>query len=373
LKSELTLWRRIIWPDTKADWFASAIAVVLGSFTTFVTVAERVAHPGWLLVVCGVGIACVTRPCYRLVSQASIRLTHDGAENAQLENAVKCWPCSVFRFCLFSFLAVLLLMGAIKPSDPRKELTNLGTPWTVDAFFDAIRRGETSTVRLFLAGRMTTDAPDTQGRPLPVMLALNTNNAADMLDLLVGAGLDVNHSYEVAGALGSQHMTLLSRAIERGSTPLISALIKHHVDVNSPIQTFGAMGLTRDTYPLASAISWKRFEIAQMLFDAGADPATGDYAGYREARALRERSTGDAESSSQLDVLVERLKPHGSAAARIEGELRLQDIEQKLNQIALASLRTLPGSFERRRLDAQYDQLQTERGKLRADLHMAGK
>jgi hypothetical protein len=309
--------------------------------------------------------------------------TDDGTKDTKLDAAVKCWPCSVFRFCLFSFLAVLLLNQTVdsklegikleKSPDPRKELVNLGTFWTVDAFFDAIRRGETSTVRLFLAGGMTTDSTDSQGRSLPVILALDTRNTADILDLLVGAGLDVNHPYEVAGALGSQRMTLLSRAIEKGSTPLTAALIKHGVDTNSPIQTFGAMGLTRDTYPLASAIYWKRWEIAQLLLDAGAHPDAADYAAYREARALRERSSGDVQLDQRLDQLIGRLKPQGNAGARVESELRLGEIEQKLNQIALASLRAPPGSSERGRLDAQYNQLQIERAKLRADLHMTGK
>ncbi len=97
-----------------------------------------------------------------------------------------------------------------------------------------------------------------------------------MLDLLVTGGLDLNHSYEVAGALQPQRMTLWSRAIEIGSPSLVEALIKHHVDVNAPIQTFVAMGLTRDTYPLISAISRKQLQIAKLLLDAGAVPAAGD-------------------------------------------------------------------------------------------------
>lgn len=413
LKSGFPLWRQIIWPERKADWVASAIGAVLGTFTTFINVLLRVAHPRWLLLVCGLGVVSVVIPCYQRVRRALSDFTDDGTNDTKVDTAVKCWPCSLFRFCLFSFLAVLILnktqvgqlsmeviaerlgsmntkleeissgvakvdskLDGIKPEtshDPRKELANLGTLWTVDAFYDAIRRGETSTVQLFLAGHMTTDSPDSQGRPLPVILALNTSNTGDMLDLLVGAGLDVNHSYEVSGALNQQRMTLLSRAIEKGSTPLVDALIKHHVDTNSPIQTFGAMGLTRDTYPLASALFWKRWEIAQMLLDAGANPAAGDYAAYREARALREGSSGDAQENQRLDELMRRLKPEGTAAARIGSELQLQEIEQKLNQIALASLRTPPNSSERRRLDAEYDHLQIERTKLRADLRVAGK
>jgi hypothetical protein len=409
LKSELSVLRRIISPEDKKDWVASVIGVVLGTFTEFVNVVQRMVHLRWFPLLCVICMAAVIVPCHRRVGVAWRNFTRDRTKDPHVKFAVECWQCSVFRFFLFSCLAVLVLnktetmeavvarltsmdsklghidgsvttieskVDALKPqiiTDPRELLAKSGAQWTVDAFFDAIRRGDDKNVKLFLAGRMTTDVPDSQGRPIPVILALNTTNAPVMLDLLVASGLDVNRSYEVAGALRPQRMTLLSRAIERGSTPLVESLIKHHADVNSPIQTFGAMGLTRDTYPLAAAIYWKRVDIAQSLLDAGADPAAGDYAAYGEARALREKSTGDAELSGRLDAFIERLKPHGSAAARIEGQLRLQGIEQQLNQVALASLRAAPGSPERRKLDAEYDSLQIERTKLRNALNTAGR
>jgi hypothetical protein len=307
--------------------------------------------------------------CYRRVRVAWQNFNQDRTKGANEKFAVECWQCSFFRFFLFTFSAVLVSQII---TEPRELLAKSGAQWTVDAFFDAIRRGDDKNVKLFLAGHMATGVPDSQGRPLPVILSLNTTNAAAMLDLLVASGLDVNYSYQFSGALGSQRMTLLSRAIESHSLGLVDALIKHHVNVNSPIQTSGAMGLTRDTYPLESAIYLKRWDIAEALLNAGADPAAGDYAAYLEAQALRDKSSGDAELSGRLDVLITRLKPHGSAAARIESLLRLQGIEQQLTQVALASLRAPPGSPERRKLDAEYDQLQIERTKLRNALNTAG-
>ena len=70
---------------------------------------------------------------------------------------------------------------------------------------------------------------------------------------------------------------------------------------------------------------------------------------------------------------MKRLSPAGTNAARIENELRLQEVEQKLNQVALAGLRAMPGSVERRKLDAEYGELQSERTKLRQDLDLAAK
>jgi hypothetical protein len=400
LKFQLHLWGRIIWPKEdekekrKFDHLLGPVGAVLGVFAELANVLQRVLPKTWLLMLV-LGLFAVTLGlCYSRVTKVPGDSEDQRTQEAKIEVGTKCRSCTAFRICFFLLLAVFILdktmnfkldeiltgeakienqLDGLKPHDPREILAKSGALWTVDAFFDAIRRGDDTNVKLFLVGRMTTDVPDSQGRPLPVILALNTTSAPAMLDLLAGAGLDVNHSYQIAGALRPQRMTLLSRAIESGSAPLVEALIKHHVDVNSPIQTFGAMGLTRDTYPLASAIYWKRLEIAELLLDAGADPAVGDYAAYREAQALREKSTGDLELSGRLNSLMVRLGPHGAAGARIESELRLQGIEQQLTQVALASLRTLPGSPERRKLDAEYDQLQIERTKLRNALSAAGK
>src|SRR5213075_1623615 len=60
--------------------------------------------------------------------------------------------------------------------DPRKELANLGTAWSGDNFLDAVRTGEVRTLKLFVAGDMPMTSALSQGRPLPVMLALNTTN-----------------------------------------------------------------------------------------------------------------------------------------------------------------------------------------------------
>jgi hypothetical protein len=151
--------------------------------------------------------------------------------------------------------------------DPRKELANRGVSWTVDAFFEAIRRGDVETVAMFVRGGMSTSAPDSQGRPLPVILALTSDHVGEILDTLVHGGLDVNRTYDVAGGLGPRKTTLLSRAIEKGNLPLVNALLEHEARVNEPIQTVGAMGLTRETYPLASAVYWQRLDIAAAMLD----------------------------------------------------------------------------------------------------------
>ena len=410
LKQTISLWRQIIWPERKA-WFLGVLGAMFGTFSNVVNLLLREVHWRWMPSAFVLGTILALVWCRYRMHQALQGIGDQAVRNAKIDAQVQCAPCAMFRFLFFSCVTFVFLMttsvgelsteaiaqrlGLIDAkldsisrgvadvdsklkqvktetsSDPRKELANLGVLWSVDAFFNAIRQGDARTVKLFLAGAMTTESADSQGRPLPVVLALNNTNAAEILGLLVGAGLDVNHSYEVAGALAPQRMTLLSRAIEKGSTPVAAALIKHHADVDAPMQTFGVMGLTRSTFPLAAAIYWRRLEIAQLLLDAGANTEVGDYAAYREARALRDKANLDPESSSRLDGLMKRLSPRGTNAARIENELRLQEVEQKLNQVALAGLRAMPGGAERRKLDAEYDELQLERRKLRRDLNLA--
>jgi len=248
--------------------------------------------------------------------------------------------------------------------DPRKELANRSVSWSVDAFFEAIRRGDIETVAMFVRGGMSTSAPDSQGRPLPVILALTSDHVREILDALVHGGLDVNRAYDVAGGLGPRKTTLLGRAIEKGNLPLVNALLEHGVRMNEPIQATGAMGLTRETYPLASAVYLRHLDIAAAMLDGGADAGVGDYAAYREARA----TAGTRGALADSDPLLARLAPPAAAKAHIDAELRLQAVERDLNRIGADSIRAPRGSAERARLDRDYDSLQQERAQLQATL-----
>jgi hypothetical protein len=127
------------------------------------------------------------------------------------------------------------------------------------------------------------------------------------------------------------------------------------------------MGLARNTYPLASAVSWQQFEIAEALLDKGADPGVGDFAAYREAQSLLPRIRIE-ETRQKLQGLIPRLTPAGEAATRIGSELRLREVEAELNQVALESLRSPRGSSQRAESDRRYDQLQVERAALQQKL-----
>jgi hypothetical protein len=255
--------------------------------------------------------------------------------------------------------------------DPRKELANLGVAWSGDNFLRAVKDGDERTVRLFLAGDMNPQTAESQGRPLPIMLALNKHNPDTVLDLLVGAGLDARQSFQIVGGIGPKTTTLLGRAIEKGNLPLVKALVRHGVDMNQPMETFGSMGLARQTYPLAAAIYWEQYEIANILLDAGADKSVGDYAAYREIRAALTQPR-QSENRAVLDSLSARAAPTGSAEKKINLELRLKELDKEINGIFLKSLKAVPGSSERQRNDRRIQELEQERTKIRRALGMSG-
>ncbi len=257
-----------------------------------------------------------------------------------------------------------------RSDDPRKELANLGVPWSSDNFLRAVQDGDERLVRLFLDGGMRVDTAESQGRPLPVMLALNEGNPGEMLDLLVGAGLDVNHAFPLHAGPGPHETTLLGRAIEKGNRPLVEALIRHGADQNRKIVTFGMMGLPRETYALASAIHWEQLEIAALMLDAGADVSTGDYAAYREVNDLLARPNARLDRAA-LERLRQQTAPPQAAREQVDSDLRLVEVERALSAVAMESLRALPGSSQKRRLDQRYDELQRERARLRAALGRA--
>jgi hypothetical protein len=216
--------------------------------------------------------------------------------------------------------AVQATLGRVKKEvsdDPRKELANIGVTWSGDAFLEAVRTGDLRVVNLFVAGEIPMTSAVSQGRTLPVMLALNVTNPGPVLDVLVRGGLDVNDTYEVAGGIGRVKVSMLGRAIEKANVALVKALLGHHVDVNAAIQTFGVMGAPKDTFPLASAVSWRQMEIVFLLLDNDADPRVGDFAAYRETQSLAWRNRLNPGRSSHSSIGRARFE---SARARTQGQ-----------------------------------------------------
>jgi hypothetical protein len=272
-------------------------------------------------------------------------------------------------------LAVSKIHAPVCPKscgDPRKDLAGEGVTWTIDSFFEAVRRGDLPVVKKFLEGHMATGTNDTHGSSLAVMLAQNKTNAASMLDLLLRGGVDIEAEYSMWAADAPQTRTLLGRAIEAENLLLLKALLAHKARTDKLMQTYGAMGTTVNIYPLAAAIYLEHFEVAKVLLDGGTDPSTGDYAAYREARAHVEKRRLQPPLPPLLQDILARTAPPDKVRRRVEAGLRLRAVERELNEVGLAAIWTMRGS-DHTRLQKRYDALQVERAQLQDELGIARK
>ena len=214
--------------------------------------------------------------------------------------------------------------GQQETSDPREILQRRGVLWTVDSFFNAIRRGDVETVKLFLDGHMNTDTPDSKGTSLPVILSLTTTNIDKILDLLVHSGLDLEARYEVWAPQGAHRKTLLERSVEHGNVAVAKALLARKVRVNDPMETYGPMGVTVKTYPLAASITFQHLDITRALLDAGADPRAANWAAYRESEQLSRKRPDLADT---LQPLLVRLAPPAAERERQQAEHRQATVQ----------------------------------------------
>lgn len=247
--------------------------------------------------------------------------------------------------------------------DARKELQNIGVSWSGENFLNAVKDGDHRVVILFLQAGMRSETAKSEGRTMPIMLALNTFNPDEMLDLLLKYKLDINYVYEQHGTFGNMKATLLGSAIERGNVKLVKALLKRKVDISNPYETFGAVGSSRSTYPLASAIYWKQPEIVKLLIDYDADVSAGDYAAYKQMYADKDNYFW-RKLPDDVAYVLKKTAPSGSQANTIVNEARLKEIDKELVELAKKSFQSYSNSYNKRKYDRQYDSLQIVKKKL---------
>ncbi len=247
--------------------------------------------------------------------------------------------------------------------DARKELQNIGVSWNGENFLNAVKDGDKRVAVLFLQAGMRSETAKSEGRTLPIMLALNTFNPDEMLDLLLDYKLDINYVYEQYGAFGNMKATLLGSAIERGNVKLVKALLKRKVNISNPYETFGSMGISRGTYPLASAIYWKQPEIVMLLLDNKADVSAGDYAAYQQMYADKDNYFWK-KLPNEVAVILKKTAPKGRDADKITNEARLKEIDKELVELAKKSFQSYSNSYNKRKYDRQYDSLQVVKKEL---------
>lgn len=247
--------------------------------------------------------------------------------------------------------------------DARKELQNKGIPWTSDNFLTAVKEGDEETVALFLQGGMHPETATSQGRTLPVMLALNTLNPEAMLKLLLGNGLDIDAVYTQPAGMSDLQSTLLSAAIERGNQKVVAALIKSKANLNKAFTTPAAFGFGINKFPLAAAIYWKQPEIVFMLLDANADISSGEYEAYQEAIASRNNYFWKNHVEA-INKIIERTAPSGNKKRQIDASLRIDEIDQEITKLALKSIESAMYPNEQQVCENQIKHLETEKKEL---------
>ena len=252
--------------------------------------------------------------------------------------------------------------------DARKELQNIGVSWSGENFLNAVKDGDERVVSLFLQAGMRSETAKSEGRTLPIMLALNTFNPQEMLDLLLKYKLDINYVYEQHGTFGNMKATLLGSAIERGNVKLVKALLKNDVNISNPYETFGAMGLSRGTYPLASAIYWKQPEIVKLLIDYDADVSAGEYAAYQQMYADKDNYFWK-KLPDDVDFILKKTAPKGRDGKKITNEARLKEIDKELVEVAKKSFQSYSSPYNKRKYDRQYDSLQVIKKQLLEEMN----
>lgn len=252
--------------------------------------------------------------------------------------------------------------------DARKELQNIGVSWSGENFLNAVKDGDERVVSLFLQAGMRSETAKSEGRTLPIMLALNTFNPQEMLDLLLDYKLDINYVYEQHGTFGNMKATLLGSAIERGNVKLVKALLKNDVNISNPYETFGAMGLSRGTYPLASAIYWKQPEIVKLLIDYDADVSAGEYAAYQQMYADKDNYFWK-KLPDDVDFILKKTAPKGRDGKKITNEARLKEIDKELVEVAKKSFQSYSSPYNKRKYDRQYDSLQVIKKQLLEEMN----
>lgn len=192
--------------------------------------------------------------------------------------------------------------------NPRKELANLGVPWSPERFLEAVTTGDLDTVRLFLAGGMAPDVPYQGCSVIWYAIARGMPRAREQMDLFVERHFDVNAERSCQPSASSQYSgTAMDAAITYGNDAVVEALLAHGARVTSaqvakmagldtpfarkyapllrnrlanppgraamsPMQVLQARGIPADASGVASAVEAKDMEALQLFRGLGIAP-----------------------------------------------------------------------------------------------------
>lgn len=254
-----------------------------------------------------------------------------------------------------------------KSENPKKELQNLGLAWSTKNFHDQVKDGDLQNIKLFLEGKINPYTVDENGRTLPVVLALNTYNVEEVLELLLEYGVDINRRFSQSATSGDMKMTLLSRAIEKENIPLIKALLKHEADTREAFDTFGSFGLSIAKFPLQSAVYWKKKEVIQAMIEGGASIEAGEYAAYRELLQDQKNYYWE-ENRDAYNAFAAQLAPKGTLKEIIELEAELSILNAEISQKAIESIKSIGVSSRHDKIEQELKEKETRKKAIEAKL-----
>ena len=190
---------------------------------------------------------------------------------------------------------------------------NTATPQGETVLMVAARTGRVDVVRQLLAGGAVVDQTESWRGQTALMWAAAENNT-DAINALVASGADVE-------ARSTRGLTALLFAVREGQTDAAQALIAAGADVNAGVNNTSAStgsytpAASGHTSPLALAIINAHYELARVLFEAGADPNALDARGSalhtlawmrRPGSGRPPIQTGELDSLTLAKAMLER-------------------------------------------------------------------
>lgn len=146
--------------------------------------------------------------------------------------------------------------------DPKKELQRLGLKYDKETFFNRVEVDDTRAIELFLAAGFDPAGRNEQGRPA-LYVAVEGSHEASVKALLAGKA-NPNDPGVSPGKNSDSGETLVMRAVDGVSLPILRALVAAGADVNR--------GNMYKVTPLMSAAQQGKLEMVEILLQAGANP-----------------------------------------------------------------------------------------------------
>lgn len=213
-----------------------------------------------------------------------------------------------------------LVVGQSQES-ARHELSELGLPYSEQAFIDCIDQGDLRAVKLFLRAGIDPNTSDEDGNTA-LMHAVDKRHA-EIIDLLLKAKANVNKGAKDGGtalswAVGQGNLELVRLLLDHGADPqtVVSAFLAAAHDGEAklmilltergvPLNEVGSEALLDATHNVAVVSDQKQNEAVTFLLSRGVDVNTKDKEGWTPLMMA-------ANDSNSMPLVLRTLLDHGA-------------------------------------------------------------